>query len=241
MKHNKAYITTKTRLAIMVKKELLEKTMRHFISAQVMTLSQLEILLSCSQRSVQRYLSKWGSLRSYNHNGQYFSLPAIAHFNSFGVWKYNDICFSQFGNLKETVVQLVTTASAGLTASELSEILSVNAHSFMSQFRVDPRLKREKWEGVLVYFCSKHDICVAQKRERFVNQSQPAFPSDTQAVIILVSLLKEEKATIEALVKNINKEHKGISIAMIERLLEYHGLLKKTIHTPCKRGSSSLS
>ncbi len=211
----------------MVKKELLEKTMHHFVSAQVMTLSRLEILLSCSQRSVQRYLSKWGSLRSYNHNGKYFSLPSIAHFNSFGIWKYNDIGFSQFGNLKETVVQLVTRAPAGLTVSELSEILSVNAHSFISQFRVDPRLKREKSEGVLVYFCSKHDICIAQKRERFRNQPQAIFPSDTQAVIILVSLLKDSKSTIEELSKNINKEHKGISIGMIERLLEYHGLFKK--------------
>jgi len=51
----------------------------------------------------------------------------------------------------------------------------------------------------------------------------------------------DSKTTIEELVKNINQEHKGISIAMVERLLEYHGLLKKTIHTPCKRGSSSLS
>ena len=214
----------------MVKKELLEKTMHHFVSAQVMTLSHLEILLSCSQRSVQRYLSKWGSLRSYNHNGKYFSLPSIAHFNSVGIWKYHDIGFSQFGNLKETVVQLVTRAPAGLTASELSKILSVNAHSFISQFRVDPRLKREKWEGVLVYFCSKHDICIAQKRERFINQPQAIFPSDTQAVIILVSLLKDSKATIEELSKSINKEHKSISIAMIERLLEYHGLLKKNSH-----------
>ena len=214
----------------MVKKELLEKTMHHFVSAQVMTLSHLEILLSCSQRSVQRYLSKWGCLRSYNHNGKYFSLPSIAHFNSVGIWKYHDIGFSQFGNLKETVVQLVTRAPAGLTASELSKILSVNAHSFISQFRVDPRLKREKWEGVLVYFCSKHDICIAQKRERFINQPQAIFPSDTQAVIILVSLLKDSKATIEELSKNINKEHKSISIAMIERLLEYHGLLKKNSH-----------
>ena len=167
----------------MVKKELLEKTMHHFVSAQVMTLSHLKILLSCSQRSVQRYLSKWGCLRSYNHNGKYFSLPSIPHFNSFGIWKYHDIGFSQFGNLKETVVQLVTRAPAGLTASELSKILSVNAHSFISQFRVDPRLKREKWEGVLVYFCSKHDICIAQKRERFINQPQAIFPSDTQAVL----------------------------------------------------------
>jgi len=50
----------------MVKKELLDRAMRQFISEQVMTLSQLEPLLSCSQRSVQRYLSKWGALRSYN-------------------------------------------------------------------------------------------------------------------------------------------------------------------------------
>jgi hypothetical protein len=57
----------------------------------------------------------------------------------------------------------------------------------------------------------------------------------------LVPLLKDSKATIEELVKNINQEQKGISIAMVEGLLEYHGLLKKTIHTPCKRGSSSLS
>lgn len=153
----------------MVKKELLDKAMRHFISAQVMTLSQLGVLLSCSQRSVQRYLSMWGGFRSYNHNGKYFSLPAIAHFDSFGIWKYNDIGFSRFGNLKETVVHLVASSPAGLTASELGELLSVNAHSFMSQFCVDLRLKREKCDGVLVYFCSDHDIRIAQKQERFTD------------------------------------------------------------------------
>ena len=45
----------KLRIADMVKKELLDRAMRQFISEQVMTLSQLEPLLSCSQRSVQRY------------------------------------------------------------------------------------------------------------------------------------------------------------------------------------------
>lgn len=213
----------------MVKKELLDKAMRHFISAQVITLSQLEVLLSCSQRSVQRYLSKWGGLRSYNHNGKYFSLPAIAHFDSFGIWKYNDIGFSRFGNLKETVVHLVARSPAGLTASELGEVLSVNAHSFMSQFRVDLRLKREKCDGVLVYFCSDHDIRIAQKRKRFTDQPLSTFPSDTHAVTILVSLLKNPKATIEELVKTINKEQNGISITMVERLLEHHGLLKKKV------------
>ena len=75
----------KIRIADMVKKELLDRAMRQFISEQVMTFSQLETLLSCSQRSVQRYLSKWGAFRSYNHNGKYFSLSVIARFDSFGV------------------------------------------------------------------------------------------------------------------------------------------------------------
>jgi len=217
----------KLRIADMIKKELLDKAMRHFFSARVMTLSQLEAILSCSQRSVQRYLAKWGGIRSYNHNGKYFSLPAIVHFDSFGIWKYNDIGFSKFENLKETVIHLVASSPAGLTASELGEVLSVNAHSFMSQFRVDLRLKREKCDGVLVYFCSDHDIMIAQKRKRFTNQPLSTFPSDTQAIIILFSLLKNPKATIEEIVKTLAKEHNGISSTMVERLLEHHDLLKK--------------
>lgn len=216
----------------MVKKELLDRAMRQFISEQVMTLSQLETFLSCSQRSVQRYLSKWGGLRSYNYNGKYFTLPVIARFDSFGVWKYQDIGFSRFGNLKDTVVQLVSNSSAGLTTTELGQILGVNAHSFMSQFRVDQRLKREKWKGRLVYFGAENDIWIAQKQERFAGQPVSPFPSDAQAVIILVSLLKNPKANTEELLKIINKEHKGITITMIERLLEHHGLVKKTdLHT----------
>ena len=54
-----------------------------------------------------------------------------------------------------------------------------------------------------------------------------ALPTDTQAVTILISLLKNPKATIEELVTTINKGHKGISITMVERLLEHHGLFKK--------------
>jgi hypothetical protein len=212
----------------MIKNEIIDMAMRKFISEQVMTLSQLEAILSCSQRSVQRYLSKWGGLRSYNHNGKYFSLPVLARFDSFGVWKYRDIGFSQFGNLKDTVIQLVNNSPAGLSATELGEILGVNAHSFMSQFRFNPDLKREKWEGRLVYFCAKYDILIAQQRKRFAGQPVSPFPSDAQAIIILVALLKNPKGTIEKLVKIMRKEHKGITITMVEHLLEHHGLLKKT-------------
>ncbi len=211
----------------MVKKENIDRTMRKFISTQIMTLSKLETLLSCSQRSVQRYLSKWGSLRSYNYNGKYFTLPGIANFDSFGIWQYQDIGFSRFGNLKDTVVQLISNSPAGLTVTELGQILRVNAHSFMSQFCVDPRLKREKWKGRWVYFCAEYDSWISQKQERFTGQAVSVFPSDAQAVIILVTILKNQKSTIMELVRIMDKEHKSISVTMVERLLEHHGLVKK--------------
>jgi hypothetical protein len=69
---------------------------------------------------------------------------------------------------------------------------------------------------------------IAQQRKRFAGQPVSPFPSDAQAIIILVSLLKNQNGTIEKLVKIMSKEHKGITISMVERLLEHHGLLKKT-------------
>ncbi len=108
----------------------------------------------------------------------------------------------------------------------------------MSQFRVDPRLKREKWGGRLVYFCAEHNIRITQRRERSTSQSAPPLPSDAQAIIILVSLLKNPKTTMQELVEIVNKEHNGIDITMVERLLEYYGLVKKIpVHTSCRRGS----
>lgn len=74
----------------------------------------------------------------------------------------------------------------------------------------------------------QNDIWIAQKQKRFAGQPVSPFPSDAQAVTILVSLLKNPKASTEELLKIINKEHKGITITMIERLLEHHGLVKKT-------------
>ncbi len=46
----------------------------------------------------------------------------------------------------------------------------------MSQFRVDQRLKREKLDGRLVYFCAEYDIWIAQTRERFAGKQVSPFP-----------------------------------------------------------------
>jgi hypothetical protein len=215
----------------MLKNERLEKVKKKIRVAKVMTLTQLMESLSCSQRSVQRYLREWRCLSSYNHNGKYYVLPDVPRFNRFGIWRYDDIGFSRYGNLKETVLGLIENAKAGMTAAEMGEVMGVNPHSFMSQFRNDPRLRREKRRGRLVYFCSRLEVCEAQRRERILKEPPVALPSDVQAVIILVYLIKNPDATIDELVTNIQKEQKGIEREMVERLLEHHGIQEKKLRT----------
>ena len=213
----------------MLSKQTLDTASRDFRSALVMTLPQLELLLTCSQRSVQRYLQRWGCLNSFNHNGAFYALPDVPVFDPTGIWLYKGIGFSRFGNLKETVICLIENSADGLTAAELSRVLSMNSHSFLSQFRSEPRLQREKWEGSWVYFAAKPGVC-EQQRLRRAGELPPvsiSLPSDAQAVIILVCIIKNPDMAIEALVEEVQKQHSGIELGMIEGFLEHHDIKKK--------------
>ncbi len=213
----------------MVDTEVVEEVLGRFRSCRVMTIAELAMGLSCSVRSAQRYLGRWGSIRSYNHNGKYFTLPEIPEFDQFGIWQFTSIGFSQYGNLRETVINLIENSTGGMAAAELGQVMGVNPHSFMSQIGLDARLKREKVGGRLVYFCAKCEVCDAQRRARLASEGHESsrLPSEAQAVTILVCLIKNQDAAIEELVQEVAKHHRGIDHQMIERLLEHHGLQDK--------------
>ncbi len=210
----------------MVRDEVVKEVLRSFRSCQIMTISELTKGLSCSMRSAQRYLGRWDSIRSYNHNGRYFTLPDIPEFDDFGIWRITGIGFSRHGNLRETVIHLIESSTGGMAAAELGQVMGVNPHSFMSQIGLDSRLQREKVGGRLIYFCAKGDVCDAQRRARLASEAREPIllPSDAQAITILVCLIKNQEATLEELVQEVAKYHRGMSRQMIERLLEHHGL-----------------
>ena len=222
----------------MIDTEVVEDVLRRFRACRVMTIAELAMGLSCSVRTGQRYLGRWGSIRSYNHNGRYFTLPGIPEFNQFGIWIFTGIGFSRYGNLRETVINLIETSTGGMSAAELGKVMGVNPHSFMSQIGLDSRLLREKVSGRLVYFCAKSEVCDAQRRARLTGEARGPcrLPSEAQAVTILVCLIKNQDATIDELVQEVAKHHRGIDQRMIERLLEYHGLTKKKPQASSTKG-----
>lgn len=86
----------------------MDKIYSEFRSAKVMTIKQLSLLFGISERNTHRHLKKKGALRSYNKNGAYYALPDVPVFNgqNGGIWQFEGICFSRYGNLAQTLAQL---------------------------------------------------------------------------------------------------------------------------------------
>ena len=214
-----------------VKKNNDDNVLTIFRSKQVITLNELAELSKCSIKTIQRRLKKGKTYRSYNQNGRYYVLADVPAFNQDGIWQFKDIFFSKHGNLRETLVHLVEQSEAGCSVSEMSSILGMPVHKFLCEhFKNAPALERNKHQGSYIYF-SKHSKRYAQQkdqREKLVgSQARQNSPSNAEAVIILVELIKHLNDTVEQLTRRVRRRGLRVSIEAVHHLLLYHDLLKK--------------
>lgn len=196
---------------------------------KVVTIGQLVSLLESSVITARRYLKRWRAHTSVNHNGRYYTLPDIPKFDSNGIWKYQTILFSQYGNLKQTMIQLIRRSEAGLSAREVGQMVALASNSsIFSQLLNISGIRREKHQGHFVYFSDESATYERQKSALYRQGISGGFPSDEEAVLILVQYIKHPQIDLEKLSQRVAKEGKNIAPAVIRRFLEHHGLLKKT-------------
>lgn len=123
-----------------------------FGNKKIMTKTGLVKMFHCSGRTIQRKLKEWKAIRSYNKNGQYYALESVAEFNASGLWCYDSVYFSKYGNLKKTIILFVNESLNGLTASEISDKLYLEKNSFLTFFKNISGIRREKISSKYVYF-----------------------------------------------------------------------------------------
>lgn len=200
-------------------------------SKQVFQISDLSQWLNCSLPTCRRRLKQWHAHTSYNHNGRYYTLPEILSFDLNGLWHHRDISFSKHGNLKQTVISIVTSSAFGLSASELGDILRMNAQSFLSHFQDDPGLTREKVTGHFIWFAADPEIRDRQRQGRLAKEPSPrvSLPSDREAVMILVDLLHHPGTDVVKMIHRLKVKHLAFTEKMITTFLVHHDLLKKTM------------
>lgn len=210
-----------------------ENVLKSFRHRKVLTIEQLVGLLQCSVITARRRLKKWKTYTSFNHNGRYYTLPEVPQFDKNGIWKYQAILFSKYGNLKQTIIQLVKQSATGLSAREIAQIVELSSNSsFLSQLQNYSGIRREKHWGRFVYFSDEAEVYNRQKQKCIsYPQGVVRFPSDTEAVMILVQFIKHPHISIEGLAERITQQGRSIEASVIRSFLQHHELLKKTLDT----------
>ena len=167
----------------------LEERFKEF---KVLTLDQVSKMHGCSIRTVQRQFAALAVLRSYNRNSRYCTLPDIPKFNTDGIWEYQEIRFSKYGDLRKTVKQLIVNSECGLSGSEIGDIVGLLPRSFMYHFREMDGIFRDKVSGVYVYFSNDPSLYARQnsKRDQVSNMKKI---SDALAVQLLIAYIKYPK------------------------------------------------
>ncbi len=201
--------------------------LKRFHRMKVLTIEQLVDLLKSSVMTARRRLKKWEALTSFNQNGRYYTLPKIPKFDNHGIWKYQTTLFSKYGNLKQTILELVRRSEAGLSAREVSQIVEIPSNSsIFSQLQRVSGIRREKHQGRFVYFSDQQETY--QKQKSLLSRPQAAaLPSDEEAVLILVQYIKHPHIGMEELSERVARQAKRIDPRVIQSFLEHHDLLKK--------------
>lgn len=214
----------------MTQENSLKQVSRIIRRKKVITLEELASSLQCSKRTVQRRLAKLKTLRSYNRNGSYYTLADIAEFDADGLWHYRGTCFSRFGNLPQTFVQLVHNSPAGLTFHETGELIGLEPGSFIWSFHNHPEIKRQKYQGRYVYFDSEPTLYAQQYQNRIVLQRSKKLPSDLQAIAILAAKIKEPQLNFDELSDKLEEKKLCVAPEVIENLFLRHNLPVKKNH-----------
>ncbi len=194
---------------------------------KVMTLGEVAELVHSSIHTARRRLKEWQAHTSYNQNGQYYALQNVPEFDADGLWHWRGVFFSQYGNLKQTVVELIRHSSAGLDAGEMGSLLGLDPRSFLSSFADHPQIKREKSQGRFVYYCADRSVYSGQQQRRSVLIADRRQPTSFEAIAILVEKIKHPALTNEALSRRLKKQKLSIEPEMIKNLFVRHGLAEK--------------
>lgn len=201
---------------------------------RIATLDKLKQAIgTTSTMSVFRRLKELGYRTSYSHRGRFYTLAETPKFDNDGLWSYQSVGFSRFGNLLQTAQQFVEQAGAGFTAAELRSLLHVEVKQSLLQLVHQRQLGRERIGQHFVYLARAKEQRTRQKQQRQeyvaaweigVSPLREELSQELNAAIILFySLLDEKQRRLYAGLESFKLGHGGD-----RRIAEFLGL---DVHT----------
>lgn len=176
-------------------------------------LSKAELLRQhgCSPATLWRLLRQVGYFTSYNYNAGFYTLADIPRFDEWGLWSYEDIRFSKWGTLPQTMVAVIEQSPAGMTAGEVAELLHVgNARPLLCKLAAGRRLRREAFDRGFVYLAAEASRCEQQLGCRRERAGTGQLPEPGHIIALLVEMIRHPRYRPGQWTRNLARQ--GISL-----------------------------
>jgi len=181
--------------------------------------------------SVRRFLAKAGYYSSFTHNGRWYTLRSIPRFGRNGLWFYRDIGFSRAGSLTKTLIVLITTSPAGMSAEMLGETLRCRCHGVLVNLWRKGKIQRQKIGRCQIYFAADPHKAESQRQVLSAQNLPEVRFSAEIAILVLVEFIRCPDASFEQLAEKISRSKDvRVNVKQIEQLFDQHAL-KKTAQT----------
>ena len=207
----------------------LNDVIKSFAHKEVLSKAELLQEYGCAPITVWRLLRRVGYFTSYNYNAKYYTLATIPKFDDHGLWAYQDIYFSKWGTLPETIVAVIERSSSGMTALELAELLRVrNAKPLLTQLILKQRLWREAVDRSFVYLAVEQSRHEQQLQRRIEQASVRLLPEPQQIIALLVEMIRHPQQTPRQWAQHLARRDVRLDPQDIRAVIEhYHLSVKK--------------
>ena len=210
---------------------------RLFGRQSVADLDALRIALGTTSRTtVFRALSAVGYRSSYSHAGRYYTLEGLPRFDEDGLWAHGGVLFSRDRTLRQTVLRMVETSSAGHTHPELQARLRLRVHDTLLDLVEEQQVGRVRLHRLFLYVSPDPGRATRQVANRTQAGPDAALPRrdkdlDPAAVIeVLAEVIHGTVLRLDAAEVAARLVTRGVivTVAQVERVFLRHGVGKKT-------------
>ena len=225
---------------MLTKEESVKSLESYFKKNKIATMTELMLLLKTTNRmSVFRRLKILDYISSFSSSGKYYTLKNIPPFNNSGLWIFNNIGFSCYGNLKATLIYFIEESEVGITHSELKEKLKINLrealhHALFSLFE-SQKISRVTISNEKIYLYTSANLTRAKKQisnrgKMNVSWNEIDFP-DFIVIEILAAIIRTNQAMkidSSKIVSELKIRKINVTESQIEHILNKVDL-KKTL------------
>jgi predicted transcriptional regulator len=203
---------------------------------KVVTVDDICKHFNIKEPMARRYLQQLRAFSSVNSGAAYYILPDNHTFADSGILNINGKVFYKGGNLVDAAVHLIEQSPAGMSVSELLEILKTSVHSQLPKLVIAGKLNRAKVSGVGTYIYlsadSKSSKQQLKRRRKLVADSNQNILAEEEfdpeaALHILVTMIKKPNLTAKGVALSLQRRGRKISSCKVEQIVQHFGITKK--------------